>query len=63
LTDNKDSFSDQKKNVLDVLGKWIEKNINYGSIKPEIFVKRGVPYAFTLRRGDEIIHHEIGDEI
>lgn len=53
----------KKEDVFDLLRKWIDKNIDYGSIKPEIFVKRGVPYAFTLRRGDEVIHHEIGNEI
>lgn len=53
----------KKEDVFDLLRKWIDRNIDYGSIKPEIFVKRGVPYAFTLRRGDEVIHHEIGNEI
>lgn len=53
----------KKEDVFDFLRKWIDKNINYGSIKPEIFVKDGVPYAFTLKRGDETIHHETGNDI
>ena len=68
MTNGKDgiktnSESRKRADALDVLRQWIDKNINYGSIKPEIFVKNGVSYAFTLHRGDEMIHHETGDII
>jgi len=49
--------------VLDVLRAWIGKNLEYGRIKPEIFVKNGVAYRFTLRRGDEEVSHEIKNRI
>lgn len=63
LYSKSDSGKAEQADVLDLLREWIDKNINYGSIKPEIFVKNGVAYAFTLHRGDETIHHETGDTI
>jgi len=45
--------------VLDVLRAWIGKNLEHGRIKPEIFVRDGIAYRFTLRRGDEEVSHEI----
>jgi len=53
----------KKEDVLDLLRKWIDKNIDYGRLKPEIFIKKGVAYALTIRRGDEEIRLESSDEI
>ena len=48
----------EKVDVLLVLRQWIDKNLENGRIRPEIFVKNHKAYRFTLKRGDEEISYE-----
>ncbi len=48
----------EKVDVLSVLRQWIDKNLENGRIRPEIFVKNHRAYRFTLKRGDEEISYE-----
>lgn len=53
----------EKRDALDVLRDWIDKNLEHGRIKPEIFVKNHIAYRFTLRRGDEEVSYEVRNTI
>lgn len=50
---------DLEVDVLPVLREWIDKNLENGRIKPEIFVRNHKAYRFTLRRGDEEVGYEM----
>jgi len=49
--------------VLDELRAWFAEHPDVSRVKPEIFVRKGVAYRFTLRRGDEEVSHEIKNRI
>lgn len=53
----------REKDVLDLLRKWIDKNLPSGRVKTEIFVRNHKPYRFTLRTGDVEVGYEIGDKV
>lgn len=55
--------SDKTNDVLDVLREWLDKHLEHGRIKPEIFVKNHVAYRFTLRRGDEEVSYEVQNRV
>jgi len=57
------SKSDKRVDVLELLREWLDKNLEYGRIKPEIFVRNHVAYRFTLRRGDEEVSYEIQNTV
>ena len=53
----------KEEDVLDLLRKWIDKNLPSGRVKAEIFVRNHKPYRFTLRTGDVEVGYEIGDKV
>ena len=57
------SKSDKRVDVFDLLREWLDKHLEHGRIKPEIFVKNHVAYRFTLRRGDEEVSYEIQNRV
>ena len=50
---------DLEVDVLPVLREWIDKNLENGRIKPEIFVRNHKAFRFTVRRGDEEVSYEM----
>ena len=53
----------EKKDVFDLLRKFIDKNIKNGSIQPKIFIRDGFAYRFVVKLGDAEFSYEIADEI
>jgi len=60
---NNINLNPEATDVFDVLRTWIGENIKHGRLKPEIFVRNGVAYRFTLRGSDHEVSYEIKNRI